>query len=182
MVLLYLASGTFHGLHYAAPEEKRFYQKLDQSAVYLLIAGTYTPVLSVLLAGPWRKWLLRTVWALALCGVACMWLLPKAPHWVMVALYLCLGWIGVLPLPLYYRAIGWRAMNWMWAGAGLYTAGAVCELTHWPVIIPGVFQFHEVLHLCDTGASLIFFLFVVRYVIPYQPRPQLDPAALRVAA
>jgi hemolysin III len=111
-----------------------------------------------------------------------MWLLPKAPHWVMVALYLCLGWIGVLPLPLYYRAIGWRAMNWMWAGAGLYTAGAVCELTHWPVIIPSVFQFHEVLHLCDTGASLIFFLFVVRYVIPYQPRPQLDPAALRVAA
>ena len=62
MVLLYLASGTFHGLHYDSPEEKRFFQKLDQSAVYLLIAGTYTPVLAILLEGAWRKWFLRMVW------------------------------------------------------------------------------------------------------------------------
>lgn len=182
MVLLYLASGTFHGLHYYGDEErKRFFQKLDQSAVYLLIAGTYTPVLAILLVGAWRKWFLRMVWLMALAGVACMWLLPKAPHSAIVGIYLGLGWIGILPLPLYYRAVGWRAMNWVWVGAGLYSLGAICELTKWPVIVPGVVQAHEVLHLCDTAASITFFLFVVRYVIPYQARAQ-HPQTVSVSA
>src|SRR5438128_154538 len=62
MVLLYTASGTFHGLHYDTPEQKRLFQKIDQTAVYLLIAGSYTPVLSILLAGAWRRWFLRMTW------------------------------------------------------------------------------------------------------------------------
>ena len=169
MVLLFLASGTFHGLHYDTPQEKRLFQKLDQSAVYLLIAGTYTPVLSILLAGAWRKWFLCMVWLLAAAGVACKWLLPTAPHALIVGTYLSLGWIGILPLPLYYRAVGWRAMNYVWVGALLYSLGAICELTEWPVIIPGKLMWHEVLHLCDTAASITFFLFMIRYVIPYRP-------------
>ncbi|QEG29150.1 hemolysin-III related [Gemmata obscuriglobus] len=183
MVALFLASGTFHAL----PFEKgswswRLFQKIDQTAVYLLIAGTYTPVLSVLLAGAWRKWFLRMVWTLAAAGISCLWLLPKAPHWAVVAIYLSLGWIGILPLPLYYRAVGWRAMNWMWAGALLYTVGAVCEITEWPIVMPG-FGFHEVLHLCDSAANMVFFLFVVRYVIPYQPAPHpAEPAGVVAAA
>jgi hemolysin III len=183
MVLLFLASGTFHGLHYDTPEEKRFFQKLDMSAVYLLIAGTYTPVLSILLTGAWRKWFLRMVWLMALAGVGCLWLLPKAPHAAMVSFYLGLGWLGILPLPMYYRALGWRAMNWVWVGAGFYSLGAICELTEWPVIVPNWVQWHEVLHFCDTAGSITFFLFVVRYVIPYQARtPQPQTVAIPAAA
>lgn len=174
MVSLFLFSGLFHGLHYDTPEQRRFFQRLDQTAVYLLIAGTYTPVLCVLLAGAWRRWFLRLVWALAAAGVACLWLLPKAPHWSVVAIYLSLGWVGVLPLPLYYRAVGWRAMNWVWLGAGLYTLGAVCELTQWPVLVPGWFGFHEALHVCDSAANMALFLFVVRYVIPHEPPPATE--------
>jgi hypothetical protein len=84
-----------------------------------------------------------------------------------VGLYLALGYFGTIPIFHYYKAVGWRAMNWMWLGALLYTAGAVCELTHWPVIVPGWVQSHEVLHICDSLACLCFFTFVVRYVIPY---------------
>jgi hemolysin III len=183
MVLLFLASGTFHGLHYDTPEEKRFYQKLDMSAVYLLIAGTYTPVLAILLSGAWRKRLLGLVWLTAAAGVACLWLLPKPPHAAMVGFYLGLGWIGIFPLPLYYRAVGWRAMNWVWLGAGFYSLGAVCELAEWPVIVPGFLQWHEVLHLCDTAGSVTFFLFVVRHVIPYRPAaPRAEPVPVQAAA
>ncbi len=177
MILLFLASGTFHGLHYDTPEEKRFYQKLDQSAVYCLIAGTYTPILSIVLTGTWRKWFLRMVWLLAFAGVSCMWLLPKAPHSAIVAIYVALGWIGLPPLPLYYRALGWRAMNWVWVGGGLYSIGAICELVQWPIIIPGVLQYHEVLHITHSAACVVFFLFIVRYVIPYQ-RPASESAPL----
>jgi hemolysin III len=177
MVLLYLASGTFHGLHYSTPEQRRVFQQLDQSAVYVLIAGTATPILSILLTGPWRKWFLRMIWALAFAGVACMWLLPKAPHELMVGLYLGLGWLTILPIPLLYKAVGWRAMNWIWVGAALFSAGAICELTKWPIIsISPRIGFHEVLHLCDSAGSLAFFLFVIRYVIPYQPRRPDDSA------
>lgn len=181
MVLLYLASGTFHGLHYDTPEEKRFFQKLDQSAIYLLIAGTYTPTLAIVLAGAWRKWFLRMVWLMAGCGIGCLWLLPKAPHAAMISFYLALGWLGILPLPLFYRALGWRAMNWVWAGGLMYSVGAVCELLQWPVIVPGVLQAHEVMHLFDSAASLTFFLFVVRYVIPFEPKVA-PPPAFRTAA
>ena len=183
MVLLFLASGTFHGLHYDTPEQKRFFQKLDMSAVYLLIAGTYTPVLAIVLSGAWRKWFLRMVWLIALAGVASLWVLPKPPHAAMVSFYLGLGWIGILPLPLFYRALGWRAMNYVWVGAALYSLGAICELTHWPVIVPGWVQWHEVLHFCDTAASMTFFLFVVRYVIPFRAAlPQSESVASPLAA
>jgi hemolysin III len=170
MILLFLASGVFHGLHFTSPEERRFYQKLDQSAIYLLIAGTNTPVIAVVLTGLWRRWFLRAIWVLAGAGVACLWLVPQAPHSVMVGLYLGLGWVGVLPVVTYYRVLGWRAMNWALLGALLYTIGAVCELFQWPVLIPGLLGPHEILHLCDSAACLAFFTFITRYVIPLRPQ------------
>jgi len=167
MVLLFLASGTFHGLYYTTPERMRFFQKLDQSAIYILIAGTNTPALTMLLQGRWRRTFLWLVWSFALAGVASLWVLPKPPHTLVVSLYLALGYLGVIPIFHYYKAVGWRAMNWVWLGAAFYTLGAVCELTRWPVLIPGVLQAHEVLHLCDSAACFAFFIFVVRFVIPY---------------
>jgi hemolysin III len=181
MVLLYAASGTFHGVPYtrdADPVAFRFFQKLDQSAILLLIAGTNTPILVALLGGRKGTWFLRLMWGLAALGVACLWLLPKAPHWVIVAVYLGMGWLGVVPIVHYYRLLGWRAMNWMWVGTAFYTAGAVCELTAWPVLSAEPVRFgpHEVLHFCDTAASLAFFLFVLRVVLPYSaPRVVSTP-------
>jgi hemolysin III len=178
MVLLYLASGTFHGLFYDTPDERRFFQKLDQSAIYLLIAGTNTPMMLFLLEGAWRRWFLRVVWGLAAVGIACQWLLPKPPHPLIVGIYLGMGWLGIIPIVRYYAALGWRAMNWVWVGAALYTGGAICELLRWPVIWDGGLFVgpHEVLHLCDAAASVTFFLFVCRYVVPYE-RPENPPAA-----
>lgn len=175
MVLLYAASGTFHGVPYtrdANPAEFRFFQKIDQSAILFLIAGTNTPILVTLLGGRKGRWFLGVMWGLAAAGVACLWALPQAPHWAIVAIYLGMGWLGVVPIVHYYRLLGWRAMNWMWAGAGFYTAGAVCELTGWPVVSDAPLRFgpHEVLHLCDTAASVSFFVFVLKVVVPFEPR------------
>jgi hemolysin III len=176
MVLLYLASGTFHALYFDTPGQRRFFQKLDQSAILLLIAGTNTPLLVMLLGGGWRRWFLRLMWALAAVGVGCLWLFPKAPYAVVVCICLGMGWLGVLPLAHYYRAVGRRAMTWVWVGALSYTLGAVCELTEWPVIAawPVRIGFHEVFHLCDMAGSMAFFLFVCRYVIAYE-KPAADP-------
>jgi hemolysin III len=180
MVLLYLASGVFHAVPYTkvgSPAEYRLFQRLDQSAIFLLIAGTNTPVMVVLLTGGWRRWCLRGMWGLALAGVGCLWLLPQAPYWVAVVIYLGMGWLGGLPVVRYYRAVGWRAMNWAWAGGLLYTAGAACELAGWPMVSEAPVRVgpHEVFHLACTAASGAFFLFVARYVLLYAPPP--TPAA-----
>ena len=91
MVLLYLASATFHGLFYDTVEEKRFFQKLDQSAIYLLIAGTNTPVMAFLLRPAFRNWMLGIIWGLAFTGMAFQWLLPQAPHSAIVGVCMGLG-------------------------------------------------------------------------------------------
>jgi len=173
MVFMYLASGVFHGVPYsrtANPDEFRFFQKIDQSAISLLIAGTNTPCILILLGGGLGRWFLRILWGLAAASIACLWLFPKAPHAAVVGLYLGMGWFGVLPVYHYYRVVGWRGMNWVWAGAALYSAGAACELTQWPNLsdAPVRVGYHEVFHFFDMAATLAFFVFIVKYVIPYE--------------
>ena len=179
MILLYLASGVFHAVPYtrtANPSEFRFFQLLDQSAILVIIAGTNTPCMYVLLDRRRRGRYLRMIWLCAVVGIACLWLLPKPPHAVIVGICLGMGWLGLAPVVSYYRVVGWRAMNWMWLGAAAYTSGAVCELLEWPVLStsPVRFGYHEIFHLCDIAGTLAFFLFITRHVIPFERA--IDPA------
>lgn len=167
MITLYSASGLFHGLMLPRPE-LRVYQQFDQSAIYLLIAGTYTPIMMTLLAGRFRRFMLWGIWSIALTGIACMWLLPKAPHALMVSIYLLMGWFGMTGIVHYYRAVGFRGMNWAMAGAFFYTLGAVFELLQWPIIWPGVLGGHEMLHMCDMVGTFCHFVFIVRHIIPFR--------------
>lgn len=176
MVTLYFASGLFHALQ-LPKADLRVYQQFDQSAIYLLIAGTYTPIMAVLLHGRFRQFMLGGIWAMATVGIAGMWLLPKLPHTIIVSLYLTMGWFGMLGIVHYYREVGFRGMNWAMGGAFLYTLGAVFELLQWPVLIPGVVRGHEMLHICDMIATFCHVVFIVRYIIPFhrQPRPAGRP-------
>jgi hemolysin III len=171
MIFLYAASGLYHAFR------TRFLQEVDQSGVYIFIAGSYTPVMAMLLRGKFRQFLLVGIWSLALLGVACIWILPKPPHAATVSFYLGMGWLGLLGGWHYFRATGLRGISWALAGALWYTFGAICELTNWPVLIPGVVQSHEVLHLCIMAASLCHFIFVFKYVVPYvAPASEEEPA------
>lgn len=179
MVVLYTASGTFHGLPYNKydnPAEFSFFQRIDQSAIYVLIAGTNTPCLAILLPGARGKRFLAAMWLIAATGITCLWVLPKAPHWLIVTFCLSMGWLGLAPGVLYYRLVGWRAMNWVILGGGFYTFGAICELTEWPNVSawPVRIGYHEIFHLCDTAGSIAFFLFVARHVATYEP-PAVEP-------
>jgi hemolysin III len=181
MVLLYAASGLFHGLRLPA-DELRTFQQIDQSAIFVLIAGTNTPIMLVLLPARWGRPLLGAVWLLAFLGIASLWLLPKAPHVVTVGMYLGMGWLGMCGSWHYYLATGRRGISWALGGAAFYTAGAVCELAHWPNFWPGVVGPHEILHLCDMAGTFCHFVFIARFVVPYRA-PVVVPAepALRAA-
>lgn len=165
MTLLYGASGTYHALPDSAA--RQFFRRLDHSAIYVLIAGTYTPVFVVLLRGRLRALMLALIWAIAAVGIALKWLLPLAPSPVTVGLYLAMGWVGLLPLRALVRAVGPTAMAWGAFGGVLYTAGALCELLQWPVPVPGVVGPHEMMHLFDMGGTAVHYCFMVWYVLPH---------------
>jgi hemolysin III len=168
MVLLYGASAAYHAVPREAPLLMKYLQRLDHSAIYVLIAGTYTPVFAVLLRGQLRVVLLSLVWGLAGVGIAAKWLLPWPPYWLTVSLYISIGWIGMLPLWQLIRAVGVQAMLWGLLGGVLYTFGGVCDAAKWPILLPGVVGYHEVLHLSDMGGTLIHVFFVIRYVLPFE--------------
>jgi hemolysin III len=168
MVLLYGASGTYHAIPRSEEWLVEQFRKLDHSAIYVLIAGTGTPVFTVLLRGRLRVWMLSLVWALAAVGVACKWLLPAPPYALTVALYVAMGWLGLIPAYALFRVVGLRGLSLVFLGGVLYTAGAVCDATEWPVLLPGVVGYHEMLHVFDMGGTLVHVLFVVRYVLPFR--------------
>lgn len=167
MVLLYGASGLYHAVPGPTPLLP-YLQKLDHSAIYVLIAGTYTPVFAVLLSGRLRLLLLALIWGLAGAGIVAKWLLPWPPYGLTVTLYILMGWIGVLPIAHLTRAIGVRAMIWGLLGGILYTFGGVCDAAKWPILVPGIVGYHEVLHLADMGGTLVHVFFIVRYILPFQ--------------
>ena len=167
-VVLYTASGLYHALR-LPPEDLRVFQRIDMSAIYLLIAGSCTPMMVVLLRGRFRAVLLVGQWLFAAVGIAALWLLPKPDHSVLVGTYLAMGWLGAAGLWPFWRARGWGGVRWAVGGLLFYTAGAVIELAGWPVVWTGVVRSHELLHLCDIAGTACHLVFIVRYVLPYRP-------------
>lgn len=184
MVLLYLASGVYHAVPFSAthhPEALRIFQTADRSAVFVLIAGTNTPVMTCLLSGRWRRTCLRAIWGLALVGVVTLWVLPRPPFVLTVSVYVGMGWLGAVPLAQYVRAVSWRGIFWAAVGGILYTAGAVCDLVKWPAVADAPVRVgpHEVFHLATVAGSVAFYVFISRYVLRYTPPPERSPPAER---
>lgn len=169
MVLLYFSSGLYHALR--LPDEQLLWYKLiDHSAIYLLIAGTYTPVVAVMMTGWPRFILLTAVWSLAAIGIATKWLLPLPPYQLTVGIYIAMGWVGMLQLRGMFEGLGNYGMFLALLGGLFYTVGAVSDAINWPVIIPGILGPHEILHLTDIAGTLTHIIMMYRCVLPFEPR------------
>ncbi len=121
MALLYLSSTVYHALR--DDRAKRIFQKIDHGAIYLLIAGTYTPFMLGVLRGPWGWTLLALVWTLAAAGIVFKTVAGVKFPRVSTAIYLGMGWIIVIAAkPLWVAMPGW-GLFWLAAGGVAYTAG-----------------------------------------------------------
>ena len=157
------------------PTKPRVFRMLDHSAIYLLIAGTYTPAFYFLLPdSPQRRLYLGGIWLLAIVGIVCKWTIPDMPYWLTVGLYIGMGWVGVLTVAEMLRAVGPRAMAWaLWGGLS-YTIGGIADLFHWPRLVPGLFGSHEIFHLFAMGGTMCHFIFLVKYAF-HAPRRARHP-------
>jgi len=169
MVILYFASGLYHAV--VVPEEQlAWFLAFDHSAIYLLIAGSYTPVVAVLLTGRARVLLLTKVWALAAIGIASRLLLPQPPYPLTVGLYIAMGWVGVFHLPALVRALGARGVGLALLGGFFYTLGGIADVARWPDLLPGIFGPHEVHHFSDMAGTTAHIAMMFRHVVPHVPR------------
>jgi len=162
MLLLYAASATYHSLHVTG-RALLWLRKLDHAAIFLLIAGSYTPVAYFGLSGAWRSGVLGLVWGIALSGILLKLLTMRLPRWVSTALYLGMGWLAVAFLPQLARTLPTAALLWLAAGGVLYTAGAVVYGTKRWNPHPR-FGFHEIWHLfvlAGTAAHAVMMFHLV---------------------
>lgn len=144
-VMLFGTSAIYHRGHWS-PRTAAVLRRLDHTNIFLIIAGTYTPLAVLLLAPRTARVLLIIVWAGALVGLLARVFWLGAPRWVYVPVYVALGWVAVAFLPQFYRS-GGPAIMWLVIGGGLaYTLGAVVYGLKRPNPSPRWFGFHEIFH------------------------------------
>ncbi len=164
MLVLFLASGTYHA---AFEPWKTALRRVDHAAIYVLIAGTFTPVVAHATVGRLRTGVLVIVWAIAACGIVVkLAFFGIVPESLDTILYLAMGWLGLVPAYPIVRARRFDLALRLALGGVAYTLGALCELLRWPVIVPGVFGFHEVFHIAVIAGSAAFLSLVLRHVVP----------------
>ncbi|MEU5889097.1 hemolysin III family protein [Streptomyces sp. NPDC047461] len=149
--LLFGTSAVYHRGTWG-PRGEAVLRRLDHANIFLIIAGTYTPLAVQLLSGRRRLVLLTVVWAGALAGIAFRILWIGAPRWLYTPCYIALGWVAVFNLPEFARAGGTAVVVLVTVGGLLYTAGAVVYGLKRPDPSPAWFGFHEVFHTLTIAA------------------------------
>lgn len=153
LVALYLVSTLYHALR--PSRAKQILQKLDHTAIYLLIAGSYTPFTLGVLRGPWGWSLLSLVWAIAGTGIALEFVFGGKVHKLAVGLYVAMGWLVVVAAKPLLASVPWPGLVWLAAGGLLYTGGVAFYAAR------RVRYAHAVWHLFVLGGSVCHFVAIL---------------------
>jgi hemolysin III len=166
MIELYSVSALYHIGSWSMPR-RRVLRALDHANIFVLIAGTYTPLCVVVLAGWLRLTLLAAIWALAVAGISLTVLAPGLPRWIGTSLYIGMGWVAVLALPAFLAVLPWIAVATLLLGGVLYTLGGVVYARRHPNPFPRVLGFHEVFHLLVIAGGATFAAMIWLWVLPF---------------
>jgi len=164
LILLYTASSLYH-LLVVSEKSSLILRKIDHMMIYVLIAGTYTPVCLIPLRGGWGWSILISIWGIAMAGIILKLLWFNAPRWLYTLFYLIMGWLIVIAFVPLLRTMPPAAILWLVAGGLLYTVGAIIYGTKWPRLKSKVFGFHEVFHMFVLYGSFCHFWMMYKYVL-----------------
>jgi hemolysin III len=164
LIALFSASATYH-LTKAKPAILQTLRKLDHSAIYLLIAGTYTPFCINAFTGFFRWGLLAIIWTIALAGIVVKIFYVKAPRWLNAAVYVVMGWLCISAVGQMPATLAVSTMVWLITGGVVYTLGAFIYSTKIFNFVPGKFGFHEVWHIFVLLGALAHFISVMLLLI-----------------
>ena len=165
MILLYGASATYHSLNISG-KALRIFRKIDHMMIFVLIAGSYTPVCLIILGGKLGYTLLSVVWGSALFGMILTACWVTCPKWFSYVIYIALGWVCLGVFGTLWNVLPHAAFGWLLAGGIIYTIGGVIYALKLP-IFNGKHKFfgsHEIFHLFVMGGSICHFIFMYLYV------------------
>jgi hemolysin III len=152
MATMFGVSALYHRVTWR-PRARRWMRRLDHAAIYLLIAGTYTPFGLLALSGAWRWTVLPIVWGGALLAIVFKLVWVESPKWASALIAVSLGWIGIVALPQLWDHAGAAGIVLLGVGGALYTAGAVVYARRRPDPAPAVFGYHELFHALVIAAA-----------------------------
>lgn len=156
LVLLYLFSVLYHSFR---GKWKTIFQKLDHIAIYLLIAGTYTPFMLISLEGEWGWWLFGVIWGLAIVGVLLDTLPKKRRELLAITIYILMGWLCLIAVRPLLSALSTPGFLWLLAGGVFYTVGIVFY------VLDRIRHFHGIWHLFVLAGSVCHYLTILLYVV-----------------
>lgn len=161
---MFCVSALYHRGQWTPPVKVRM-QKLDRSAIFLAIAGGYTPIAFLCLSGWTRVVIIAGVWLGSGVGIAIQWI-PSVPRAWRGASYIIVSWIAIFTMPNLVHGLGTRGFVLVMAGGACYTIGALALAVRWPDPWPRVFGFHEVFHALTVVASVLQFVAIASVVAP----------------
>jgi hemolysin III len=165
LFLLFLASTLHHGVE-GSRRLVEFFRSFDYYAIFLLIAGTFTPMCLVVARGALGWSVLGVSWAVAIAGIALRAIFPGLPKWVSLTMYATMGWLGAALAWAVFDALSWYGFIALVAGGVLYTGGAFIFISERPNPVPGKFGFHEIWHLFVILGALAHFVMMYVFVLP----------------
>ncbi len=161
MIALYSCSALYH--YMPGPEQRiARLRKLDHSMIFVLIAGTYTPILAFIIPAPGSTVIMAAIWAITAAGIIMKMIWMNAPRWLYTLFYVLMGWGIAAELPYIY-GISPGCAVWMVIGGILYTIGAVMYAVKKPNILSG-FGFHEIFHVFIILGSVGHYIAIAFYV------------------
>ncbi|HWT26593.1 MAG TPA: hemolysin III family protein, partial [Mobilitalea sp.] len=165
MILLYVASTVYHTLNISSKINLRL-KKFDHMMIYVLIAGTYTPICLIALGGATGIGLLVLIWSLAALGVLVTGFWVTCPKWFSSIVYIAMGWTCVLAFTQLINSLPSGAFYWLLAGGIIYTVGGIIYALKLPIFNSHhkYFGSHEIFHLFVMGGSLCHFILMYYFI------------------
>lgn len=165
MILLYGASATYHSLNISG-RTLRIFRKLDHMMIFVLIAGSYTPICLIVLGGASGYTLLAVVWGIAIAGILIKAFWITCPKWFSSVIYIAMGWVCVFVFGQLFDTLPKGAFLWLLAGGVIYTIGGIIYALKLPLFNSkhAFFGSHEIFHLFVMGGSICHFIFMYQYV------------------
>lgn len=171
-MMVFGTSAVYHFMHDGmdmCPTLTDVMEKLDQYAIYLFIAGTYTPFLLNVIVSPWREVLMVAIWAIALSGILYTAFRHKLPQWaqsraVYTSVFVLMGWALMVRAGEIAERLNWVGIGLLLGGALAYSIGAVVYVTKKPKLFEGIFGFHELWHgFVTLGFAFHYFMVISFY-------------------
>lgn len=164
LILLYSASSIYH-LASVSQKAINILRRVDHSMIYLLIAGSYTPICLIALRGAWGWSIFGTIWGLTIIGIIIKNFWFNAPRWLSTLFYIFMGWLVIIAIYPLNKVFSPGAMAWLFAGGVAYTVGGVIYATKWPKINLKYFGFHEIFHIFVLAGSFCHYWLMFKYVL-----------------